>query len=159
MRELFNVAELVRIAIEDETSGVVFYDQIAKKTANPQLKKIFEGLAAQERYHKKRFEEMYESLGARPQREEYPGEYSQYLRTLTDGRAFPDPQTASRKALECATDAQAIDLASQFERDTLILVSEMKGLLPESDAAIVNELIREEQSHLVTLGEARRLAR
>lgn len=158
MRELFNVAELVRIGVEDETSGVAFYEAMSRKTRNAKLREIFEGMAKEERYHKKRFEEMFESLGAKPAKEEYPGEYTEYLRTLTGTRAFPDPQAAATKAAEFASDAAAIDFAIQFERDTIILMNEMKGLLPESDSSVVNELIREEQSHLVELAEARKLA-
>lgn len=159
MRELFNVAELVRIGVEDEVSGVAFYEAMARKTGNPKLRGMFEGMAGQERYHKKRFEEMLESLNARPAKEEYPGEYTEYLRALTGGRAFPDPQAAAKKAQELDTDAAAIDFAIHFERDTIILMNEMKGLLPESDLPVVNELIREEQSHLVELAEARKLAK
>ena len=118
MRELFDVADLVRIGVEDETSGVAFYDHVASKSANPELKKMFLNLAGQERYHKKRFETMLEALGARPQREEYPGEYAQYLQTLTEGRAFPNPKAALRKADQCVDDAQAVELAMHFERDT-----------------------------------------
>jgi rubrerythrin len=62
-------------------------------------------------------------------------------------------------ANQCAGDAEAIDLACRFERDTLILMNEMKGLLPDEDQVIVNEIIREEQSHLVALADARRVAR
>jgi rubrerythrin len=159
MRELFDVADLVRIGVEDETSGVAFYDRVASKSANPELKKMFLNLAGQERYHKKRFETMLESLGARPQREEYPGEYAQYLQSLTEGRAFPDPQAALRRADQCADDAQAVEVALHFERDTLILMNEMKGMLPEADKVIINEVIREEQAHLVALGDAQRVAR
>jgi rubrerythrin len=159
MRELFDVAEIVRIAVEDETSGVAFYEQVAQNSSNPDLKNTFANLAGQERYHKKRFETMLESLGARAPREEYAGEYADYLRTLTEGRAFPDAQAAQRMANQCAGDAEAIDLACRFERDTLILMNEMKGLLPEEDLVIVNEIIREEQSHLVALADARRVAR
>ncbi len=159
MRELFDVAELVRIGVEDETSGAAFYEQAAGRSANPELKKTFANLAAQERYHKKRFETMLESLGARPPREEYSGEYVQYLRMLMESRAFPNPQAALRMANQCAGDAEAIDLALQFERDTLILMNEMKGLLPDADQVIVHEVIREEQAHLVALADARRVAR
>ena len=96
MRELFNVAELVAIGVEDETSGVAFYGELAAKCSNPEMKKVWETLASQERYHKKRFTEMLESLGPKPQKEEYPGEYSEYLRTLTAERAFPDADGRSK---------------------------------------------------------------
>ena len=78
----------------------------------------------------------------------------EYLRTLTDNRAFPDEKTAAAMADECADDAAALDLASRFERDTLILMNEMRSLVPEKDRPVVDELAKEEQGHLVTLAKA-----
>lgn len=156
MRELFDISELVQIGLEDEISGVAFYSALAEQTSNPSLRTMFADLAQQEKYHKMRFEEILVTLGASKVVEEYPGQYMAYLRTMTDGRAFPDAQTAIHMAQQCADDAEALDLASRFERDTLILMNEMKGLVPPQDRDIVNELIREEQSHLVTLAQARK---
>lgn len=159
MRELFNVAELVRIGIEDESSGVVFYSALAKTVSTPRLREIFAELAEQEKFHKARFEQMLTSLGIAQPKEEYPGEYTEYLRTLTSQRAFPDQAAAMRLAQECKNDMEAIELAIRFERDTIMLMNEMRMLLPSGDSDIVNELVREEQSHLVTLNDARRQAR
>ncbi len=62
---LFHIAELVRIGVEDEKSGVAFYSALAQKTRNPELKKTYAGLAEQERYHQKRFEKTLEDLAKR----------------------------------------------------------------------------------------------
>ena len=43
----------------------------------------------------------------------------------------------------------------RFERDTLILMNEMRGMVREKDRNIVDELIAEEQSHLVVLSQVR----
>ncbi len=158
MPEWFNVAELVKIGVEDEKTGVAFYTAVAEKVQSDKLKALFADLADQEKHHQERFEKMLEELGGvRTSQEEYPGEYMEYLRTLTDERAFPDEDAAVAKAEQCSSDAQAVDLASRFERDTLILMNEMRGLVPEMDRAIVQELAREEQQHLVQLAEARKL--
>jgi len=155
MAELFEVAELVKVAVEDERSGVAFYSKLAEKSAK--LKDVFSRLAEEEKYHQKRFEEMLDDLGGhRPHGEEYPGQYTEYLKTLTTERAFPDEQAALRAAEDCKDDAEALALASRFERDTLILMNEMRGLVPEKDSAVVDELANEERGHLVTLAEARR---
>ena len=157
MAELFEITELVKIAVEDEATGVAFYSAVAAKIAKADLKELFDRLAEEEKFHKRRFEEMLADLGGEtPKREEYPGQYMAYLRTLTDERAFPDEDTALRMARECADDAAAVELASRFERDTLILMNEMRGLVPEKDSAVVDELANEERGHLVTLAEARR---
>ena len=156
MAELFEVAELVKVAVEDEKTGVAFYSVLAGKCAKPELKDIFARLAEEEKYHQQRFEQMLAALGSHKPREEYPGQYMAYLRTLTDERAFPDEATAIRLAGECPDDAAAVDLASRFERDTLMLMHELAGLVPENDQVVVNELAEEEQQHLVTLAKARK---
>ena len=63
MAEQFEVTELVKIAVEDETSGVAFYSTMAGRAKDPQLKKVFADLAEQEKYHQKRFEVMLAELG------------------------------------------------------------------------------------------------
>ena len=153
MAELFEVAELVKVAVEDEKSGVAFYSKLAEKSQK--LKETFSDLAAQEKVHQKRFEQMLATLGDHKPREQFPGEYTDYLNTLTGTRAFPDEQTAITKAEQCADDLAAVDLASRFERDTLILMNEMRSLVPQKHNEMVDELIREEQEHLVTLANAR----
>ena len=156
MAELFEVKELVEIAVEDERTGVAFYARLANRARDAELQRTFADLAEQERYHQKRFERMLADLGGHKPREQYPGEYMAYLRTLTNERAFPDEATAMKMADQCPDDAAAIALASRFERDTLMLMHEMRSLVPQRDKAIVDELTREEQAHLVTLAQARR---
>jgi len=156
MPEVFEVAELVKIAVEDEKTGVAFYSILADKASSDWLKKTFAGLADQERYHQKRFEQMLESLGGHHPVEEYTGQYMDYLRALTDGRAFPDVPTAEKIAHQCKGDKEALDLSGRFERDTIILMNEMRGLVSDKHKAIVDELILEEQGHLVVLANARR---
>ncbi len=156
MAELFEVTELVKVAIEDEKTGVAFYSVLAQTAGKPELKTTFADLAEQERFHQKRFEEMLAALGGhKPTREEYAGQYTAYLQALTNDRAFPDEEAARQMARECPDDAAAVELAIRFERDTLLLMNEMRGLVPEKDAAVVRELAREEQSHLVVLANAR----
>ena len=159
MRELFEVAELVRVAVEDERSGVAFYGALARKDWGPQFQKLFGGLCEQEKYHRKRFEEMLAAMGNYKPREQYSGEYMEYLRAMTDSRAFPDEKAAEASAEGCESAGQAIEVALQFERDTLILLSEMKPLVPPGDHDIVEEIAREEQTHLVALADAKRMIR
>jgi rubrerythrin len=155
MGELFEVAELVAIAVEDEKSGVAFYSVLAGRAKDPQLRQTFADLARQEKFHQKRFEEMLAELGGCRMPEEYPGQGRAYLRALTDDRAFPGPEAARRKAQECPDDGAALELALRFERDTLLLMNEMRGLVPERDRKTVDELALEEKAHVVALTAAR----
>ena len=155
MSPLFHVAELVRIGVEDEKTGVAFYTTLAEKTQNPELRETYKSLAEQERHHQQRFEKMLDDLGNVQPTESYPGEYVSYLRAMLDSRAFPDVASGETMAQDCADDAAALALAIRFERDTLILLGELRGLVREKDRAPVDALAREERGHLVELGRAR----
>ena len=159
MAEQFEVTELVKIAVEDEISGVAFYSTMASRAKDAQLKTVFADLAEQERHHQKRFEAMLAGLGGYRPAEQYSGEYMAYLRVLTDKRAFPDPKAARKAAEKCPDDASALALAMRFEWDTLILMNEMRRMVPEKDGAIVEELASEERAHLVTLTGAQQRLR
>jgi rubrerythrin len=156
MAEQFEVAELVAVGVEDEKSGVAFYSLLAERAGSAELRATFADLARQESFHQKRFERMLADLGGMPAREEYAGQYLAYVRVLTEERAFPDPQTARRMAEQCAgDDAKAVDLALRFERDTLLLMNEMRVLVPARDQKVIDELTREEKAHVVALVAAR----
>lgn len=155
MGELFEVAELVRVAVEDEKTGVAFYSKLADNMRDPDLRKTFADLAEQERYHQRRFEEMLETMGEYKAPERYSGEYTSYLTALTTGRAFPDEETAMHMAEQCKDGLSAVELSDRFERDTLILMQEMRKLVPERHRPIVDELADEERAHLVVLANAR----
>lgn len=157
MSELFEVPELVKVAVEDEKSGVAFYGTLAEKNWDMPLKQLFARLREQEKYHQRRFESMLAVMGGYQQREEYSGQYMEYLRAMTDSRAFPDVAAAQAAADGCQSPREAIEIATRFERDTLILMKEMQPLVPEKDHDVVEELTREEQAHLVMLQDARRL--
>ncbi|MCK4601731.1 MAG: ferritin family protein [Phycisphaerae bacterium] len=154
MRELFEVAELLRIAVEDEKTGVAFYVKVADQVENSQLKKIFADLAEQEKHHQKRFEQMLQDSKSHAPKEQYAGEYTTYLRTLMTDRAFPDEAAAMQLAEQCEDDKAVVELATRFERDTLMLMNEMRGMVSDRNKDIVNEIIIEEQGHLVALAEA-----
>jgi len=156
MSPLFDVTELVQMGVEDERTGVAFYSVLAEKTADAELRQQYADLAEQERHHQKRFEQMLEDLGNVQATETYPGEYIAYLRAMLDSRALPDEATAQRMANERADDpAASLDLALRFERDTLVLMNELRGMVPEKDRGTVDELAREEQGHLVVLARAK----
>jgi rubrerythrin len=155
MAQIFSLAEVVKVGVEDERSGVAFYGVLAEKASDPALRETFAGLAEEERGHAQRFEKMLRDVGDVHVPEQYAGEHGAYLQALTSSRAFPDEQTAKAMARDCGDDVAALDLAIRFERDTLALMHEMQQMVPERDAAAVNELIHEEQGHLVVLASAK----
>ena len=151
MGEMFDIAELLRVGVNDEKSGVAFYSALAGKCEDAELKQTFSDLADQERFHQRRFEEMLATIGEHKSAEQYGGEHVSYLEAMTGLLAFPDEESAARQARETADDAAAVDLSLRFERDTLNLMHEMKPLVPAKDHDIMDQLINEERAHVVTL--------
>lgn len=155
MPEIFKVAELVKVAVEDERSGVAFYSTLAEVVKTPQVKEIMAKLAEEEKVHQQRFEEILLNLGGVKAPQTYEDEYVSYLAALTSSRAFPDEQTALKMARRCPDDATAVEMSTRFERDTLMLMNEMRSMASKEHVEIIEELIREEQGHLVTLARAK----
>ncbi|HUT58600.1 MAG TPA: ferritin family protein, partial [Phycisphaerae bacterium] len=63
MREVFEVPELVRVAVEDERTGVGFYSALAESAKTAEFKTLWAGLADQEKYHLERFGKMLDEMG------------------------------------------------------------------------------------------------
>ena len=152
---LFRVSEVVQMAIDEEHNGVLFYNALAGCAKSPLLKEAARRLAIQEAGHEKAFTALRDRLGLPTQGETYPGEYADYMNALMNGKSFPNEEAAVKLAQEAGGDLQAIATAILFEKNTLLFLSEMKGLVSDRDAAMVDELIDEERQHLVDLSNLR----
>ena len=152
---LFEVSELINVAVKDEETGIEFYSALADATKTPEIKEAILAIAEQEKAHRDRFKDMLTQVGDYKPREEYAGQYGEYLKVLLESRAFPEPSAAAEKARGVGSDAEAIDIALGLEKDTLLFLQEMKGLVPESNADLVEEIIKEEREHVVDLTNLR----
>ncbi|HPD16431.1 MAG TPA: ferritin family protein [Planctomycetota bacterium] len=152
---LFRVAEVVQMAIEEEHNGKLFYDALAKCAKSPVLKEAARRLAVQEEGHEKAFTALRDRLGLPAQNETYPGEYANYMNALMNGKTFPNEEAAVKLAQDAGGDVAAVSTAILFEKNTLLFLSEMKTLVSDRDAAMVDELIDEERQHLVDLSNLR----
>ncbi len=152
---LFKVAEVVQMAIDEEHNGKLFYQALAGCGRSPILKEAAKRLAVEEEGHEKAFTALRDRLGVPTAHETYPGEYADYMNALLEGKTFPNEEAAVRLAQEAGGDLQAVATALLFEKNTLLFLSEMKGLVSDRDAAMVDELIDEERRHLVDLSNIR----
>jgi rubrerythrin len=155
MAELFEIGDLVKVAVEDERTGVALYGKLAEKS--DKLSETFAELQKAERHHQQQFEGMLTEVGGQKTAEEYEGQYMAYLLAMTASRALPDPQTAVKMAEACSGDAEAVALANRLERDTLILLNELRGMVPPKHAQMVDVIVAEERGHLITLAKAAKL--
>ncbi len=146
----FDVAELARVAVADEGSGIQLYKRLTALAQDARIQEGFRRLAGEERHHHERFQAMLEELERGPQPAQYPDEYVDYLEALSgDG----GESHAHRRAEASRGDRDALELAADFEKEQLALQQQMADLLRERHRQVVEEIIREERNHLITLAE------
>jgi len=153
---LLYVSELVDMAIKDEETGVEFYRALALVARDPRMRERMLAIALQEEAQLAWFQKMRAEIGGEKIAEEYPGEDEDYLRALTSP-AFPAAEDAAALARLAKSDAEALELAMRLEKDTLLLLTEMKRFISAEHHKYVDVVIDEEKEHLIQLAAIRKM--
>lgn len=156
---VFSTSELLNIAVKDEETGIAFYRTLAENTKNTELKERLLAISRQEEMHANRFKEMLSDVGEYKPQERYPGEYTDYLNSLLEMRAFPGPEEAMAKAKTITSDAEGLEISLKLEKDTLLFLSELRKFVPETHWEYVDAVIEEEREHLKELGDLQKKLR
>jgi len=151
--KIFKVREFINTAIKDEETGLAFYTTLADVTDNEQITQKLKSIAKEEVDHKKRFQEMLKEIGEFHSNEHYEGEYENYVSILFEEKKFPTPEEAKKKARAAESTAEALDIAKTLEKDTILFLSEMKNFIPDDYTDYIDEIINEEQKHLLDLNQ------
>lgn len=151
MSVFFSGKELLETAIGIERNGVAFYDSLASSARNETVKHLYQHLADEERRHIEVFTNMLSSVADYRSPESYTEEYANYLRALTGSAVFTDDQSARDLAQRVTSDAQAIKIGMQAEKDSILFYSEMRDLVRRSDREVIAKIIEEERAHLKRL--------
>lgn len=151
----FNAGEAFKIAIEIEENGRGFYEKAAAKTDDREVRRIFEFLGAEEVKHKQRFTQLKNELPESTSGStvwDPDNELDQYLKMMADMHVFRKSEDVDRKLAQANDASEALDVAIQFEKDSIVFFAEMQSN-SESDEARNNigQLVREEQDHLKKL--------
>ena len=144
----YSARDLVNIAIGIERRGIIYYDVIARSTEDDQARAVFEGLARMERVHLATFEHMLDDIGGTGVNE---AEEEGYIATLLQDAVFTDDAVTADVAAQADTDIKAMELAINGEKDAILYYYELRDLLPEGLAALVNRILNEEKRHLAQL--------
>jgi rubrerythrin len=151
----FNAAEVFQIAIDIEENGKAFYDQAQKLIQDAEVKALFVDLATQEVEHKKRFETLKAQL---PQSasaatvNDPEGELYAYLKMMADQHVFASRAGVEKQLAQVKTPADALNLAIQFEKDSVLFFLSMQDVTCEDKGLeLIKILVKEEQEHLKRL--------
>ncbi|OGO04097.1 MAG: hypothetical protein A2Y60_04735 [Chloroflexi bacterium RBG_13_54_9] len=140
--------EVLEVAIEIEKNGRSFYEFMAKQAKGSEVWDTFTFLAGQEQKHEETFREMLNRLGGYQPAQAYPGEHYQYIKDLADSEIFVGDRVQAVLAREMASYDESLDIAIGFEKDSILLYSEIRGFVPKDDQDIVEKVVFEEKTHL-----------
>ena len=156
MGVFFTGRELIDIAIGIERSGAAFYDSLVNSIKDVRARGAYKCLADREREHIETFQNMLGSVGDYQPPETYTEEYALYLKALVDSAVFSNDQVARQTAQRVGSEAEAIQIACQAEKDSILFYSEMRDLVRQSDREAINKIIEEERSHLKQLSDLKK---
>lgn len=154
--ENFNDHEALRIAINMEKEGKVFYTALAENAKDSGVKEIFAKLAQDEEDHMDTFQRIYDSLPS-PQEQIYAGEdytADEYLKHLVDTGVFTRKDSAKVLALQIKSDVDALKIGIQAEKDAILYYREVIQHTKNDDGRkAFEQLLNEEKTHLHLLAK------
>lgn len=152
MQFCFNAGEVFQLAINIEKNGIDFYREVQRATDDPELRELFSMLGSEEVEHKKLFEEFLSGLPEKMKQStvfDPDDELDQYLQTLADQHIFSRGKELEEQLAGVKTVADALKLALQCEKDSVIFYLSMQDAACEGKAKdFISMLIKEEQQHV-----------
>lgn len=147
-------AEALKWALEIEENGEVFYNNVAAKSADTQVKALFEDLAAQERRHYRVFQKMLEEVKPDPDLSKLDyDEYQAYLQVALADALFAGPDKGLTLAKQAQDRETALRAAMGFEKDTLLFFYDLREMVSEAERGAISNIILEEKTHLRRLAK------
>ena len=156
----FNADEIFQVGVQIETNGQNFYETVAKNTSDPSAQKLFSDLARWESKHIELFKKLRQGLPDSAKRGDLfdPNqELHLYVKATADSHVFMRNKNIPELASKCKTPIEALDLAVNFEKDSVVFYTTMKKLVPENlGKGEIDALIDEEIGHIFILTQKKK---
>ncbi len=146
----FFAKEILEAAIQIEKNGQLFYELMGEKAADRSALEVFKRLAAQEKEHLAHLRELAGSLADPPETWERE-EFSMYMAELAESHVFAADGSGEKAARELAGDLAAVELGIRFEKDTLLFMEGLRGMIRKEEKQVLERLLEWERAHLVEL--------
>ena len=140
MGETYVLGDLMQTLIRLEEKGHEMYSALVEKQTSPEAKKLFAILADQELKHKKLYEKMRSEL---EEVNTLDREYKAYVDVLLKDTIDFLKGTVAPQSPEIA-----FETAVRLEKDTLLLLSELRQIVPPSAHNLIEQVQGEERKHL-----------
>jgi len=143
--------DVFAMAVRIEENGETFYKGAAAMTQAPVTRRLFEELAQMESAHIKAFKTIRSQLpGSFPSDAVWDPEglAESYLQATADTHVFTR-ESAEKRLKTVKTSIDALNMALQFEKDSVAFFLGMKQILPDPDGkADIDKLIESEMDHI-----------
>jgi rubrerythrin len=157
MKVSFNALEVFEIAEQIERNGTNFYIRAAELFDDPDTRQMFLRLAEWETEHEQTFAQMKQQLS----------EQSRQEKTPEPDDLLPDPRVMAGMAVfgirtnpaeELRGRQEKTDIirrAVEKEKDSIVFYHGLKEFVPAgADKDIIDDIIKEEMEHIVTLDQS-----
>jgi rubrerythrin len=141
---------VLRWAMEIEESGKAFYEAVAAKAQDREAKLVLQDLAYQEERHYRTFQNMLDKI-PEADVETDSAEYQRYLQTALDKALLGGPERGLALAQQATNEAEALQAAIAFEKDTLLFFYDLRDMVPASQRETISAIIEQEKSHVKQL--------
>ena len=151
--------DVFAMAVRIEENGRTFYTGAVEKSDDPAIKKLFQDLSLMEEAHIKTFRALRGRLpGSAPADSVWDPEglAESYLQAVADTHIFT-AEAAQVRLAEVATPVEALEMALQFEKDSMAFFTGMKEILPDAAGrSQIDALILQEMDHYRMLTAAKK---
>lgn len=148
----FNAEEVFDMAITIEENGKKFYDEACKLIEDQTIKNLFKDLAQEEIKHRERFIELKKFIPKEVKGQtvyDPDNEITLYLKMMADDHVFRTSEGVTDKVASIQTTEDALKLALQFEKDSIVFFLTMKDHTEDPKGKeLIDLLVKEEQQHL-----------
>ncbi len=150
MAETLSPTQIIELAQTVERCGEAFYDAVLEQRLSSEVRTLVRRLRDDERQHGTSFGALAAAEPAATGPAADPDRMA-FLSALSRYQVFPDPEAARAFVLAIDGEAALLRHAINFEKDTILLLHELRSMVGDANHALVDRLIDEERDHVRVL--------
>ncbi len=162
MKVRFNADEVLEIARQIERNGAGFYRRAAELKQSSSARAMLLELAAMEEEHEQTFSEMRAGLSDDERKDvtyDPEGQLPLYLQALADKSIFAKGKAPSQQLTGKESIEDILRFAIGMEKESIVFYLGMHEFVPQRlGGARIDQILKEEMSHIATLGDLMRCA-
>jgi rubrerythrin len=145
--ETLSAYDVIGIAIEMEKNGEKLYKELSKTCRERTAADVFAALASGKPAQIAQYQKLLAKVSKEAPQEAYPGEYILYLKNLADEHSGSIANIL-RQATAVHTTAEAVELALDHKKNSLLYLQELEKYVAKPDLAVIKDLIKKKQADL-----------